>query len=54
MIYVHKWKCQYKNNCKDSYMEGYLAKLLFKRIIISSGIFDSEIPNFKSILIQEK
>lgn len=42
IIEIHQWKCQYKNNCKEVYMEGYLAKLLLKKLIIPSELFDRE------------
>lgn len=48
MMDMHDWRCQEKNTCKESYMEGYLAKLLFKKIIVPSGIFDPEQQLFRS------
>ena len=35
-------------------MEGYLAKLLFKKFIIPSGIFDTEQAGIKALVSQEK
>jgi len=33
-------------------MEGYLAKLLFKKIIGPSGIFDADLESFKAFFEQ--
>lgn len=41
MIDIHQWKCQSRNACKEAYNEGYLAKLLFKKVILPSGIFEA-------------
>jgi len=30
-----------RNACKEAYNEGYLAKLLFKKVILPSGIFEA-------------
>jgi hypothetical protein len=54
MIDMHEWSCQEKNNCKENYMEGYLAKFLFKKIIIPSGIFDPEQLLFKDLVYQNQ
>lgn len=35
-------------------MEGYLAKLLFKKVIVPSGIFEPEQALFKGLIPHEK